>query len=451
MTRHRLRKRIPLLITLMAIGLCVAGYVLGLAYVQAQIYDFYEFEDLVGPRLIDAVIASWLIYFCSSIGSFLNVVAWRMPRGEGIGGRSHCPRCNATLCKRDNVPILGWISLTGRCRTCSLPISRRYPIVEALVGITLTIVGIAELYSLALPAQFVHGHGGPLWAPQVGPILITILSYHAVVLSTLWAMTLIRIDGVRLPRKLLGFAAVAIIVPILVYPMLMVVPWQTQRPTHWVPSGLYYDALMRVITATVAAAFVGRVLAKGLCPTADLKLDPLGKGTARLVDLIAMLTIAAVAVGWQSFPALVVVAGVLTVLLKPLLRTIPINDGPKGQIQSRGMMEAFAFALPFALTLHLAFWRVLWNFEYWPSDQSERGVIIAWSLAVLALPIFLREPKADIAETAAAPIDLDDDDSEDDDSEDEDNGEPSADPATQPATEQATEQATEPPLVDPNR
>ncbi|OYP38181.1 prepilin peptidase [Rhodopirellula sp. MGV] len=423
MTRHRLRnrlrnqlrKRLPLLITLLAIGLSAVAYVVGLAYVQSKVYAFYEFEDLIRPRLVDVIMASWLVYFCSSIGSFLNVVAWRMPRGEGIGGRSHCPRCNATLRKRDNVPILGWISLRGRCRTCSLPISRRYPIVEAVVGVTLTLVGISELYSLALPAQFVHAHSGPMWAPSIGPILITILSYHAVVVSTLWAMALIRIDGVRLPNKLLAFAAIAVAIPVLAYPMLMVVPWQANRPFHWSPEGLYFDALMRVITAIVAAAFVGRVLAKGLCPTADLKLDPLGKGTSRLVDLIAMLVVAALAVGWQSFPALVVVAGILAFVLRPLLRTIPINDGPKGQIQSRGMIEAFSFALPFALTLHLAFWRVLWSFPYWPSDQSERWVIIAWSMAVLTLPLFLREPRQVASVESPEEVTDDEDDLEFDD------------------------------------
>ncbi|WP_200836519.1 A24 family peptidase [Roseiconus lacunae] len=401
MKRHRLRKRLPLLFTLVAILVGVLAYVIGLAYVQSRFYAHYEFIDLIRPRLVDAMIASWLIYFCSSIGSFLNVVAWRMPRGEGIGGRSHCPRCHSTLRKRDNVPILGWISLRGRCRSCSLPISRRYPIVEALVGITLTLVGISELYSLAIPAQAVHAHGGPLWAPRVGPILITILTYHAVVLSCLWAMALIRIDGVRLPAVLWLFSIAVAAVPMLVYPTLMVVPWQASRPDMWFPGGQRIDALMRLVTAVVAAAFVGRVLAKGLCPTADLKLDPLGKGTSRLVDLIAMLSMAAILVGWQSFPAIVVVTAMMSVLLRPLLATIPINDRPgaaeqtnsgsASQLESRGAMEAFAFALPFATTLHLAFWRTLWSFDYWPSDRSDRWVVISWSLAVLVVPVFLRD------------------------------------------------------------
>ncbi|QEG01181.1 Leader peptidase PppA [Stieleria maiorica] len=391
MKRHRLRRKLPLLATLAAITIAVGGYVFGLALLQSHLYAYYDFEDLIQPRLIDATIVSWLLFFCSSIGSFLNVVAWRMPRGEGIGGHSHCPRCANTLKIQDNVPILGWISLAGRCRFCSLPISRRYPIVEALVGITLTLIGITQLYSLSLPAQFVHGHDGPLWAPRVSPELLAILTYHTVAVSTLWAMALIRIDGTRLPARLVVFAGVVLVIPMLAYPTVMVVPWQASRPMVWVPDGLHVDAIMRVASALVAAALFGRVLAKGLCPSADLKLDPLGGGTARLVDLIAMLSVPALVIGWQSMPALVIVAAVLAIVLRPLLRWIPINDGPRGQIARRGAMESFAFALPFALTLHLVFWRVLWETPAWPSDHSSRNVIIIAALTVLAVPFFLTD------------------------------------------------------------
>jgi leader peptidase (prepilin peptidase)/N-methyltransferase len=392
--RRRLQKKMPLLGTLLVLVLVVAVYVIGFAWIPSRLFANYEFGDLLGPRLVDVTIVLWLIYFCSSIGSFLNVVAWRMPRGDGIGGRSYCPRCANTLKKRDNVPILGWISLRGRCRFCSLPISRRYPIVESLVGLTLTIIGITQIYGLSLPSQMVHGHGALLWSPSFSQTSLAILTYHAVAVATLWAMTLIRIDGTRLPTKLALFASVAVIVPMLVYPTVMVVPWQASRPAGWTPDGRYVDAVMRIATALVAAALTGRVLAKGLCPSADLKMDPLGGGTKRLVDLITMLSIPAVVIGWQSIPALVITAAVLSFLLRPLLDAIPVNDGPKGQITRRGTLESYAFALPFALTLHLVLWRVLWSTSFWPSDQSSRNVIIIASLLVLAVPIFLREPKA---------------------------------------------------------
>ncbi len=392
--RFRFRKQKPLLLSLAAVALVVLAYILGTAWVQSRLQADYSFRQLIQPRVVDVVIVSWLVYFCSSIGSFLNVVAWRMPRGESIGGRSRCPRCAAKLKSRDNFPVLGWISLRGRCRTCGLPISRRYPIVEGLVGGTLAVLGVGELYSFSLPAQQLYWHGSPMWTPRVTGVLLLILTYHAAAVATLWAMTLIRIDGVRIPTPLVTFGGLILVLPMLGFPTLMVVPWQAIRPPNWNPDGLYFDAVMRVVSGLVAAAFFARVLAKGLCPTADLKLDPLGRGTARLIDLVAMLAIPGVLIGWQSMPAFVVLSAVAAFALRPLLRTIPINDGPQGQLERRGAMEAFAFALPIAATLHLTCWRLLWSSPFWPSDRSGSTVVILWGLASLAAPLFLREPSS---------------------------------------------------------
>ncbi len=74
------------------------------------------------------------------VGSFLNVVVWRLPRGESlVTPPSHCPKCNALLKWYDNIPILGWLKLGGRCRYCREPISPRYPIVEAVTGALLVL------------------------------------------------------------------------------------------------------------------------------------------------------------------------------------------------------------------------------------------------------------------------------------------------------------------------
>jgi leader peptidase (prepilin peptidase)/N-methyltransferase len=69
------------------------------------------------------------------VGSFLNVVVWRLPRGESlVTPPSHCPKCERLLKWYDNVPVFGWLRLGGKCRFCGQPISARYPIVEALTG-----------------------------------------------------------------------------------------------------------------------------------------------------------------------------------------------------------------------------------------------------------------------------------------------------------------------------
>ncbi len=70
------------------------------------------------------------------VGSFLNVVIWRMPRGESLSyPPSHCPKCNQRLKWYDNLPVIGWLKLGGRCRFCKEPISARYPIIEAVTGL----------------------------------------------------------------------------------------------------------------------------------------------------------------------------------------------------------------------------------------------------------------------------------------------------------------------------
>ena len=69
------------------------------------------------------------------IGSFLNVVIYRVPRGMSlVRPGSSCPSCGAPIRWFDNVPVLSWIALRGRCRRCRRPISLRYPLVELATG-----------------------------------------------------------------------------------------------------------------------------------------------------------------------------------------------------------------------------------------------------------------------------------------------------------------------------
>jgi leader peptidase (prepilin peptidase)/N-methyltransferase len=73
--------------------------------------------------------------FGATIGSFLNVVVYRLPRAESlVSPGSRCPGCGTAVKAYDNVPVFGWLLLRGRCRSCRAPISARYPIVEALTG-----------------------------------------------------------------------------------------------------------------------------------------------------------------------------------------------------------------------------------------------------------------------------------------------------------------------------
>ncbi|GEK19971.1 prepilin peptidase [Cellulomonas xylanilytica] len=92
-----------------------------------------------------------------AVGSFLNVVIWRVPRGESISHPpSACPRCGHAIRARDNVPLVSWLVLRGRCRDCAAPISARYPLVELATGVLFVAVALGVGFDApevwALPA-----------------------------------------------------------------------------------------------------------------------------------------------------------------------------------------------------------------------------------------------------------------------------------------------------------
>jgi leader peptidase (prepilin peptidase)/N-methyltransferase len=87
------------------------------------------------------------------IGSFLNVVIWRVPRGESVvSPPSACPSCGHEIRPRDNVPVLSWLVLRGRCRDCGHPISARYPLVEAMCGVLFAVMAVRFGPHAELPA-----------------------------------------------------------------------------------------------------------------------------------------------------------------------------------------------------------------------------------------------------------------------------------------------------------
>lgn len=78
-----------------------------------------------------------------AIGSFLNVVVYRVPAGMSVvHPRSACPNCGHEITARDNVPVLSWLLLRGKCRDCAEPISKRYPLVELAGAAAFAVVGI---------------------------------------------------------------------------------------------------------------------------------------------------------------------------------------------------------------------------------------------------------------------------------------------------------------------
>ncbi len=161
------------------------------------------------------LIATWIFVFWSLIGSFLNVVVHRLPLGESVVlGGSRCPRCHSAIKWHDNLPVIGWLNLRGRCRSCDLPIASRYPVVESICAGLCTAVYFRELLSGGAnlpgrPPDFQHG-GVLKFFPNPSLDLIGLSLFHCGTLCVLLVWGLIARDGRRVPsRSVLAVLSVA--------------------------------------------------------------------------------------------------------------------------------------------------------------------------------------------------------------------------------------------------
>ena len=193
------------------------------------------------------------------IGSFLNVVVYRLPRGISLSyPASRCPRCGHPIRWRDNVPVLGWLLLGGKCRDCRAPISVRYPLVELTVAAMFgafawleVVEGGINLPDRALrvseqpPPQLISHElqfpgGGSLrfdsaWSatsiPGQGLLPLERYAFHMLLLAGLLAMALIARDNQAIPRRLWA--------PMLVVGFTLPIAWPLLRP---VPLSASIDA-----------------------------------------------------------------------------------------------------------------------------------------------------------------------------------------------------------------
>ncbi|MBD3675278.1 MAG: prepilin peptidase [Planctomycetaceae bacterium] len=169
------------------------------------------------------IVLTFLFLFGCCIGSFLNVCVYRFPQHDRLWDQlkgihtppSFCPRCKQKISPRDNVPILGWLMLGGKCRNCGLSISPRYPLVELLNG--LLFVG---LYVMEVPADYLATiEESHLYTP-LGPQIVEDWSselhmnlrylYHLVLVEALlvaslidWDLKIIP-DGSTVPAMVVG-------------------------------------------------------------------------------------------------------------------------------------------------------------------------------------------------------------------------------------------------------
>jgi leader peptidase (prepilin peptidase)/N-methyltransferase len=193
--------------------------------------------SLLSP-VAKTVFIVWLAALGGAVGSFLNVVVYRLPAGKSlVWPGSHCPICKHPIRWYDNVPVLAWFILRGRCRDCGARISARYPAIEALTAAVFVALGWRELFDM--------GQG------------VGIYAFHLLLVCTLLAAAGIEFDGRRLPVRLMVPAlAVGLLAP-LTWPHLHPVPISLKlsgwlAPAADVGAGLSAGVLAGIVVGLVA-------------------------------------------------------------------------------------------------------------------------------------------------------------------------------------------------------
>lgn len=288
----------------------------------------------IPPSLLWLVLA-WLFAVGGCIGSFMNVVIYRLPAGLSLlHPPSHCPACKTPIPPTDNVPIFGWLWLRGRCRNCRATISPRYPAVKLLVA--LLFVGLACVEPLS--------GGGNLPLPAFRsptPELWGIYAYHLFLLCSLICAAFTEWDGHRLTWRLaLPGLAVGLLAPL---------AWPHLRPTLETRALPSWIALMDGIFGAAAGGLLGLAVSVALATKARLSAAP-GKTCPRpRPQLDFPRTDAAIALAWVGaflgWPAAVAVA-LASVATSSLL----------AQVISR-LAPALDRLVPLS---HLAAWTLIW-------------------------------------------------------------------------------------------
>jgi leader peptidase (prepilin peptidase) / N-methyltransferase len=243
-------------------------------------------------ELIWGVLA-WLFAVGGCIGSFMNVVIYRLPAGLSLlHPPSRCPACETPIRPTDNVPIFGWLWLRGRCRRCGAAISARYPAVESLVALVFVGLACAEPLNAGhnLPAA---GHSQPTQNELWG-----IYAYHLFLLCSLICAAFTEFDGHRLRPRL--------IVPALFIGVVAPFGWPHLRPAGPLPAGPPWAG---VLAEGLLGAFAGAGLGYAMGFAGRLRGPRLDRLRAAHTGAVVFAWTGSF-LGWQAVLSLAAVVGV---------------------------------------------------------------------------------------------------------------------------------------------
>ncbi|MCR4413494.1 MAG: prepilin peptidase [Thermoguttaceae bacterium] len=272
-------------------------------------------SDLLDLTATKIAVAVWWFALGAAVGSFLNVVVYRLPEGLSlVHPASHCPRCKHPIRWRDNVPVLGWIVLAGRCRDCGAAISPRYPLVEAVTATMFLVVAWVEgISGTNLPQRPWPAVDSIVFRALTPGESLGVAAYHLLLLSTLLPAALIEYDRRPLPARLAIPALVLGAGLPLVWPHLRPVPAIVPRPGFGLASGPAFDGVLGLIDGL---AGLGVGMALGLAAWRFV-------GPRDRLGLALGPACVGLFLGWQAGAAIAVPVLALHAAMRPLARRYP--------------------------------------------------------------------------------------------------------------------------------
>lgn len=314
--------------------------------------------DSVRLRAMQSLSGLWFFVLGGCIGSFLNVVAYRLPRGESIISKpSSCPGCDTAIKLRDNIPVVGWLALGGRCRSCGVEINIRYPVVETMAGIVFFLFFVFQLAtgSANVPGVVTPVRSGVVWIvfdPQWNHISLYL--YHCLLVSIILAWALIDFDTQRLRGRVQAVAFAVILVPIVCSPDLLPAAWESFPTQAGVPQWLM------AIGLSLLGGCVGLTLG-WVC-------QRMLRDSMHAPSILAWI---GMGLGWHAAVAVLLVTLFIRVITWLPLRILGISFLP------------LTFYLFLGFVVHHIFWQ--WSIEsfspYWPGTQA---TLLGWFVVLLA-------------------------------------------------------------------
>jgi leader peptidase (prepilin peptidase)/N-methyltransferase len=350
------------------------GWIIGRMYPPKGVVVIEEMSLTAQVRLhtMQAMTTFFFFVLGATIGSFLNVVAYRLPRGESVVFRpSRCPLCGTRIAGRDNIPIFGWLMLGGRCRACHAPISVRYPIVESIAAALFLLLYFVELISggANIPVRTPNLFSGIVWIIFYTKWdLLGLYLYHCFAMSVLLACVLFDIDRQRVGVRAKCVVAAALFIPPLIWPELLPVPCCADT-AEWLQT-----PWLKASVSVLAGGILGAIL--GWLTTWAIAYPATTSDSATRGWMASCLAVVGMSLGWQASIAIIL----FTLLL--LLAAASI-----AQWRHRSPPR-LTVVLLIATVVHHAFWRCIIDVgsTWWPSHRTSASgwVVVAVGYGVLA-------------------------------------------------------------------